>query len=94
LPGDDIDVKVWPGPFSFTKDTQITFTVNGTAGGEVKIYTISGKLVKELVIEAGESEVNWDVLNEDGNSITAGLYIYTVTDEQGNKKTGKLVTTE
>jgi hypothetical protein len=86
---DEINVKAYPNPGS--GGNQITFSVNGTTGGEVKIYTISGKLVKKLLMGEGESEVNWDVLNEEGNSIKAGLYIYTITDAVGNKKTGKLV---
>jgi hypothetical protein len=91
-PGGGIDVKAYPNPVS--GGGQITFSVGGATGGEVKIYTINGKLVKELVIQSGASEVDWDVLNEDGNSITTGLYLYTVTDGDGNKKTGKLAITQ
>jgi hypothetical protein len=87
--GDEIDAKVYPNPYSPSKGNSMRFSIDGT-GGEVKIYTLSGKLVKELLIEAGESGIDWDVLNEEGNSITAGLYIYTITDGAGNKKTGKL----
>jgi hypothetical protein len=87
---DKIDAKVYPSPYSSSEGNSIRFSVDRTTGGEVKIYTLSGNLVKELVIQSGESEVDWDVLNEDGNSITAGLYIYTITDGEGNKKTGKL----
>jgi hypothetical protein len=92
--GDDtpgeIDVKVYPNPLVISEGSQITFSVSGTTGGEVKIYTVSGKLVKELVIQSGVSGVNWDILNEEGNSIKAGLYVYSITDGEGNKKTGKL----
>jgi hypothetical protein len=88
-PGEDeIDAKVYPNPLVL--GGQMTFSVSDTTGGEVKIYTISGKLVKKLEIQSGVSGVNWDVLNEEGNSIKAGLYIYTITDAVGNKKTGKL----
>jgi hypothetical protein len=61
---------------------------NLTSEATVKIYTLSGKLVRSLT--ESEEEVIWDVLNEDGNSITTGLYIYSITDSDGNKKTGKL----
>jgi hypothetical protein len=91
LPGDDINVKVYPNPFSSAKGNFMSFSIDSTGGGEVRIYTISGKLVKKLQIGAGESEVDWDVLNEEGNSITAGLYMYSVTDAEENKKTGKIV---
>jgi hypothetical protein len=87
---DELDVKIYPSPYNSSKGNSMTFSIGGTTGGEVKIYTISGKLVKKLVIGTGESEVDWDVLNEDGNNITAGLYLYTIIDGEGNKKTGKL----
>jgi hypothetical protein len=89
-----IDAKVYPSPYSSSKGNSMRFSVDRTTGGEVKIYTISGKLVKELVIQSGESDVNWDVLNEEGNNITAGLYLYCITDGEGNKKTGKLAITK
>jgi hypothetical protein len=92
--GDETDAKVYPNPYSPSKGNSMRFLIDGTGGGEIKIYTISGKLVKELVVGAGENEVNWDVLNEDGNSITTGLYIYSITDGDGNKKTGKLAITQ
>jgi hypothetical protein len=85
-----VNVKVYPSPLVLSKGGQMTFSVGGATGGEVKIYTINGKLVRELAIGTGESEVSWDVLNEDGDSITTGLYLYTITDGDGNKETGKL----
>jgi hypothetical protein len=89
-PGNEIDAKVYPSPYNPSKGNSMRFSIDGTSGGEVKIYTLSGKLVKKLVLGAGESEVDWDVLNEEGNGIAAGLYIYSITDGEGNKKTGKL----
>jgi hypothetical protein len=89
-PKKEIDVKTYPNPYSPSKGNSMRFSVDNTAGGEVRIYTISGKLVKKLLIASGESEVNWNVLNEEGNNIKSGLYIYTATDSEGSKKTGKL----
>jgi hypothetical protein len=89
-PKEEIDAKAYPNPYSPSKGNSMRFSVDTTTGGEVKIYTISGKLVKKLLIASGESEVDWNVLNEEGNDIIAGLYLYTVTDGNGNKKTGKL----
>jgi hypothetical protein len=94
FPGDEIDARVYPNPYILSGSNPMTFSINGTTGGEVKIYTVSGKLVKKLEVEAGENEVNWDVLNEEGNSITAGLYIYCIKDGEGNNKTGKLAITQ
>jgi hypothetical protein len=91
---DKIDAKVYPSPYDPSEGNSMRFSVDRTTGGEVRIYTISGKLVKKLVIQSGESEVNWDVLNEEGNSITTGLYIYSIIDAEGNRRTGKLAITQ
>jgi hypothetical protein len=92
--GNELDARVYPSPYNPSKGSSMRFSIDSTAGGEVKIYTISGKLVKKLLIGAGGSDVNWDALNEEGNNITTGLYIYSITDGDGNKKTGKLVITQ
>jgi hypothetical protein len=82
-------VKTYPNPLITSRNSKMTFQVN-EPGGEVKIYTLSGKLVRKLVIGAGESEVDWDILNNDGNSITSGLYVYNITDGVGAMETGKI----
>jgi hypothetical protein len=88
-----VDVKTYPNPYSSSKGNSMTFSIGGTAGGEVRIYTVSGKLIKKLPIPAGENDAIWDVLNEEGNDITTGLYIYSIIDGEGNKKTGKIAIT-
>jgi hypothetical protein len=90
-PRNEIDVKTYPNPYNPSRGSSMKFSVSGTDGGEVRIYTISGKLVKELVIQSGESEVNWDVVNEDGNKIKSGIYVYVIANTEGNKKIGKVV---
>jgi hypothetical protein len=77
-PGEDeIGAKVYPNPYTYSEGNPVTFSVNETTGGEVKIYTISGKLVKKLLI-----------------AIKSGLYIYSITDSERNKKTDKLLITQ
>jgi hypothetical protein len=93
-PRQELDLKVYPHPYIFTEHNSMTFSMNGTTGGTVGIYTISGKLVKKLQIGAGTSEVNWDVVNEEGNRIKNGIYIYIINGTEGNRKAGKLVISE
>ena len=56
--------------------------------GKIKIYTISGKLVREIDI-AGDP-MKWDVKNSGGELVANGVYIWEVTCGS-NRKTGKLV---
>jgi hypothetical protein len=82
------NLKVYPNPLILSEGGQITFSVGAAAGGEIKIYTISGKLVKKLEIGAGETF--WSGENKEGETIAQGIYIYVLTDEAGNSRTGKL----
>ena len=65
----------------------ITFT-NLPGYGSVKIYTLSGRLVRDLPVTA--VTLNWDVKNSDGAAVASGVYIWEAT-AGGGRKTGKLV---
>jgi hypothetical protein len=54
--GGELDVRIYPSPYSPSKGNSMRFSIEGTGGGEVRIYTLSGRLVKELAIGEGESE--------------------------------------
>jgi hypothetical protein len=90
LPGEKVQVKVYPSPFVISRASQMNFSVNETNGGELKIYTISGKFVKTLTIEPGVTQVGWNLENTFGNTIKSGIYLYAVTDSEGKVKTGKI----
>lgn len=65
----------------------ITFT-NLPASGHLKIYTVSGELVRDMAVSA--PTLKWDVKNSAGQVVASGVYIWEVT-AGGNRKTGKLV---
>lgn len=81
-----------PGTHSISKGNPVRFRVSGVRGSsEIKIYTISGKLVKKIALETGEREISWNTLNEKDNVIKPGIYVYTIVDSDKNKKTGKVI---
>ena len=80
------NVKVWPNPFVPKSGSPVRF-VNLDTDATLKIYTLSGKLVSKL---DGVGEITWDGKNTNQESIAPGLYIYVLSDNQGNKKSGKL----
>jgi len=91
----EMKVRIYPNPFVFSSGGGVmTFALEETGNAELKIYTISGRLVKKLVIESGRNEVTWNMANEAGKSITCGLYIYALTDSKGNRRTGKIAITK
>jgi len=67
----------------------ITFT-NLSSDAEIKIYTITGELVKKLVHKTGFVKEWYPVENEKGEKVVSGVYIYYITNKNQHKS-GKLV---
>ena len=65
----------------------ITFT-QIPSYGEIKIYTITGELVRELDIIP--PSMKWDLKNSGGQTVASGVYIWKISSG-GNTKTGKLM---
>ncbi len=86
------EVKVYPNPYkpnSGLGHTRITFT-NIMNESTVKIYTLTGELVRTLHDDLALGEVSWDAANEDGQKAASGLYIFLVESNDSKHKTGKL----
>lgn len=65
----------------------ITFT-NLPIQGKLRIYTITGELVRELAVTP--PSMKWDLKNKDGQLAASGVYLWEITAGK-NRKTGKLV---
>jgi len=73
-----------------TEDQGITFT-NLSAQGVIRLYTISGELVREYDYKpADKGKWTWNVKTSDGEEVFSGVYVYYIENEKGHK-TGKLV---
>lgn len=62
------------------KPTKVNFTIYGPGNVKIKIYTLEGKLVKNLTDEdftAGSFTRQWDGTDEQSNKIASGVYIAT-----------------
>ncbi len=67
----------YPNPFN--PQTTIRFTLKDNAPVSLKIYNVSGQLVKTLVSgtrTAGEHTVRWDGRNDAGQAVSSGVYFY------------------
>lgn len=57
----------------------------------IRIYTITGSLVKEKEVDDGTGIWSWDVKTESKQPVAPGVYIYIVENSDGVKKIGKLM---
>lgn len=83
----------FPVPFIPSKGhTQITFT-RLTAKVTIRVFTLSGELVKTILKDSGGSdEVSWfPVANDSGQTIASGVYLYHVESTDGKTRVGKLM---
>jgi len=70
-------VLIKPNPYNPNKGL-LTFFGDGIVPGQttIKIYTLSGELVKQLRPGTGK-EIVWDGKTENGEPVASGIYLYT-----------------
>ncbi len=67
----------YPNPFN--PNTNISFQITDLGFVELKIYDVTGKLVRTLLSETkppGSYEVQWDGKDHNGNEVGSGAYFY------------------
>jgi len=84
----------YPNPFS--TNTEITFGINQDCDVCIKIYTLSGRLIRtidHLRAENGFNHFYWDGMDQNQDSLANGVYLYKVSASRSNG-TQKLFTHE
>jgi hypothetical protein len=82
----------YPNPFkpnSNLSHTDVTF-VNLTPGAEVQIFSVAGDPIFKKNADAGQNNLHWSAINDQGQAVASGVYFYKITDAAGNKKDGKI----
>jgi hypothetical protein len=70
----------YPNPFN--PNTQIQYALPTDANVTIAIYDLVGRQIRTLVneqVNAGYHSTLWNATNEMGSSVSAGVYIYTIT---------------
>jgi hypothetical protein len=80
-------LRIFPNPFS--EQLNIIYQVAGQYNAELKIYDVTGRLVKSLYHESGimnpESFFVWDGVNDHGLTVPQGVYFLRIDDpDSGN----------
>ncbi len=74
-----LDANNFPNPFN--PETTIAFSVPAAGATTLKIYNLKGQVVRTLVNdvrEAGNHSVVWNGMDDNGNSVASGMYLYRV----------------
>jgi len=85
------DLFVYPNPFVIGNASQNIVTIDGLIKDtEIKILSVSGKLVKEFRTPGGRT-ATWDGKNRNGEFVGSGIYIVVAYDRDGsNVATAKI----
>jgi hypothetical protein len=93
-------LQVYNYPNPFTNETYFTFRLSQIPEEvKIRIYTIAGRLIKEIVKTSAElnydlNKIFWDGRDEDGDVIANGTYLYKLlmkNDDKVESVTQKLV---
>jgi hypothetical protein len=73
---ENVLLKGYPNPFS--QSTTISFSLPQSKNVSLKIFDVEGRLIRTLandVMSAGEHELTWDAQDEQGNAVSAKVYL-------------------
>ena len=82
----------YPNPFNPT--TTIKYALPQAAGVELTVYNVFGQVVRTLVAEyqsAGRYAVEWDATNDNGYSLSSGMYFYRLQADEEFLKVKKML---
>jgi hypothetical protein len=83
------NVIVYPNPWKSDMGVDVITFSNLTENCKIQIYTIAGELVFE--VKPDNIDYQWDLKNEKGKKVASGVYLYIISNDKGEKKTGKIV---
>jgi hypothetical protein len=85
-PSVDVDnIVAFPNPF-IVEDGGVGLRFNFAGAGTVRIFSVAGERVLDMPVNGV-----WDGRNASGEPVASGVYLFTVTDSQGNIGHGKLL---
>lgn len=77
------ELFVYPSPYILNAENTI-LTIDGLIRDcDIKILSVSGKLVREFVTPGGRV-ANWDGRDDFGNFVSSGVYLIVAYDKEGN----------
>lgn len=82
-------VTFYPNPFRPAAGAPLTFA-DVAPGSVLRIHTVSGEVVRELMAEPPEDQITWEGLNSAGFVVAPGIYLFVLEEPTGRRHRGKL----
>jgi len=83
-------MRVYPNPWRSDRHAHFMVTFDGLpAQAPVRVFTLSGHQVRALTSDSN-GKIFWDRTNDSGDLVASGVYLYSVSDSQGQTSIGKL----
>ena len=79
-------IKAYPNPYDPGRHAQGLIIDNLTAAAEIKIFTITGELVKKVEYTTGNGQAVWRGTNEAGRKVASGVYLVLIKSSAGETK--------
>lgn len=77
-------VKAYPIPYNPSNGSLTIDNLTGQA--EIKIYTITGELVRKVGYSSGFGKTTWDGRNDNGSTVASGVYLMLIKSGANTKK--------
>ena len=85
-------VIAYPNPFIPSDGhTAITFDYLTAGTVHIRIYKTTGKVVYDKNILTANGTVIWSAVNNNNLDLASGVYLYLITNDNGNKTIGKII---
>lgn len=73
----------YPNP-TYDGKTKISFTLDEPKSASIQIFNVRGEKVWSYILSAsqtriGKNEISWDGINQAGEALASGLYLYSIT---------------
>ncbi|MFH1097813.1 MAG: YCF48-related protein [Candidatus Desantisbacteria bacterium] len=61
-----------------------------TRQSTIKIYNIAGEWIRTIEEVDGDGKATWDITNNEGKRVASGIYVYYISNPEGQRCTGKI----
>jgi hypothetical protein len=87
------EAYVYPNPYKPGSEGDydadcITFS-KLTSQAKIEVFNIIGQLVTTIEKDSSEGDYQWIPKNDAGRSLASGVYVFYISNEEGQKKTGR-----